>query len=124
MLQAKLILPSCVSSTVRCTSGTGWWRTEHAARKDAALQAYKALHKAGLLSDSLLPFSRQSRVLEDAASKISPVIEGRAQFDPWDSIAKAWAKSEFRQITGIYRATDRSGDTSDKTDSDHTPSLT
>jgi hypothetical protein len=56
LINGTIVLPSCLNSLVRHTSGLGWWETEHAAKKETALQAYVALYRAGLLNENLLPF--------------------------------------------------------------------
>jgi hypothetical protein len=66
LINGTIILPSCLSPSVRRTSGLNWWQTEHAAMKDAAFQAYVALYRAGLLNDNLLPFTRERMVEGDA----------------------------------------------------------
>lgn len=48
-------LPAFVHSTLRTTSSREKWSKEDTAIKDAAFEAYVALHKAGLVNDSLLP---------------------------------------------------------------------
>jgi dsRNA-specific ribonuclease len=98
LINATVILPSCLSFSVRRTSGLKWWQTEHAAMKDAAFQAYVALYKAGLLTDNLLPFGRERMVEGDAQEKLPSTIEIHAQFNPWVELAKAWAQPNFNQI--------------------------
>ncbi|KAK5330969.1 Dicer-like protein 2 [Exophiala xenobiotica] len=55
-VKAKVVLPSCVPSQFQEASSKHAWLGEKSARKDAAFQAYKALHKAGLVTDHLVPF--------------------------------------------------------------------
>src|SRR4051794_18624987 len=52
---AVVTLPTSVNAKLRQHRGKGAWLTERAARRDAAFQAYVALHKAGLVNDNLLP---------------------------------------------------------------------
>ncbi|KAK4540651.1 hypothetical protein LTR36_008982 [Oleoguttula mirabilis] len=52
---ATVTLPSFVHPDLRTASSSTAWRTEDAAIKDAAFEAYVALHKAGLVNDNLLP---------------------------------------------------------------------
>jgi dsRNA-specific ribonuclease len=98
LINATVILPSCLISSVRRTSGLKWWLTEHAAMKDAAFQAYVALHRAGLLTDNLLPFGRERMVEADAQEDIPSIVEIQAQFNPWVELANAWAQPDFNQI--------------------------
>ncbi|KAK5136865.1 hypothetical protein LTR08_001787 [Meristemomyces frigidus] len=52
---ASVTLPSFVHPGLRTASCREVWPTADAAIKDAAFEAYVALHKAGLLNDNLLP---------------------------------------------------------------------
>lgn len=52
---AHVALPSFVHPSVRQASSSQAWRSEEAAIKDAAFEAYLALHKAALVNDNLLP---------------------------------------------------------------------
>lgn len=52
---ASVTLPSFVHPEIRTASSSESWRSENAAIKDAAFEAYVALHIAGLLNDNLLP---------------------------------------------------------------------
>ncbi|KAJ8611905.1 hypothetical protein MRB53_037701 [Persea americana] len=61
---ATVSLPSSVPARIRQTSSKNSWRTEKAARKDAAFHAYKALYEAGLLDDHLLPIIQRWNVNE------------------------------------------------------------
>lgn len=83
LVNATVILPSCLISSVRRTSGLKWWLTEHAAMKDTAFQAYVALYRAGLLTDNLLPFGCEQMVEGDAHENIPSIVEIQAQLIPW-----------------------------------------
>ncbi|KAK5072995.1 Dicer-like protein 2 [Lithohypha guttulata] len=52
---AKVILPSSVPSPLQEATSTRAWFGERAAKRDAAFQAYRALHEAGLVTDHLVP---------------------------------------------------------------------
>jgi len=54
--RARVVLPSCVPAQLREAFSKRAWLGEKSARKDAAFQAYKALHEGGLLTDNLVPF--------------------------------------------------------------------
>jgi dsRNA-specific ribonuclease len=97
LINATVVLPSCLSSPVRRKSGLRWWRTEHAAMKDAAFQAYVGLYRADLLTDNLLPFPHERVVEWDAADKLPSTIEIQAQFNPWVELGKAIAQPDLHQ---------------------------
>jgi hypothetical protein len=52
---ATVTLPSFVHQDVRTASSSRAWASESTAIKDAAFEAYVALHNAGLVNDNLLP---------------------------------------------------------------------
>ncbi|TKA82698.1 hypothetical protein B0A55_01272 [Friedmanniomyces simplex] len=56
---ATVTLPSFLHQDIRSASSREAWRSEAAAIKDAAFEAYVALHKAGLLNDNLLPLVKE-----------------------------------------------------------------
>jgi hypothetical protein len=82
---------------VRCKNGRKWWRTESAARKDAAFQAYVALYEAGLVNNNLLPLNREGAVVRDAREELPSMMEVSEQLKPWISLAKAWAFRKLNQ---------------------------
>jgi ERCC4-related helicase/dsRNA-specific ribonuclease len=55
MWTASVTLPSFVHPSVRTAKSSQTWRGERNAIKDAAFNAYVALHRAGLVNDHLLP---------------------------------------------------------------------
>ena len=63
LITGAVILPKCLSPSVRYMTGRNSWRAEHAARKDADLQAYMALYRAGLLIGNLLPSNCERTVM-------------------------------------------------------------
>ncbi|KAI7240033.1 P-loop containing nucleoside triphosphate hydrolase protein [Hortaea werneckii] len=50
-------LPAFVHPEVRTATSAESWKTEEVAIKDAAFEAYVALHKAGLVNDNMLPLA-------------------------------------------------------------------
>lgn len=58
------------------------------ARKDAALEAYKALYFAGLINDNLLPKRQIMDTDFRSFDQIPSIIEVTPLFDPWSSIAQ------------------------------------
>lgn len=67
---ASVTLLHSIPASARHASSKRRWRTEKAAKKDAAFHAYAALFEAGLLNDHLLPISQDwtfNESLEGAA---------------------------------------------------------
>ena len=96
-INGTAILPNSISTSVRCTSGRKWWRTERAARKDAAFQAYVALYEAGLVNHNLLPLNREGAAVGDTREELPSTMEVSEQLNPWVGLAKAWAYPEPNQ---------------------------
>lgn len=103
-LRATVILPKSVDQAVRETKGALWWKSEKAAKRDAAFVAYVALYHAGLVNDHLLPLA----VNDDAALKAYSEIEkrqalatARAQLSPWTAVATAWQSGSVAHQTVI-----------------------
>ncbi|PYH49827.1 putative RNA helicase/RNAse III [Aspergillus saccharolyticus JOP 1030-1] len=97
LLRGTVVLPACVHPKVRRTDGKRWWKTERAARKEAAFQAYKALYEFGLLNDNLLPFTGREEFKQDELSDIPALIEVSEQYDPWIDLAYSWSSPELHQ---------------------------
>lgn len=60
------------------------------ARKDAAFEAYKALHQAGLVNDNLLPFREEiTEQVDDMqiSSHIASLVEVSPTLNPWLGVA-------------------------------------
>ena len=92
LLSATVILPVSLNPTLRIHESRNRWYSEKNATKDAAFEAYVALHRAGLINDNLLPlsFTETSRYM----GKQDSIIEVREQFNPWPGIARAWQNRE------------------------------
>lgn len=98
LLQGTVILPTCVHPSVRRTEGRKWWRTERAARKEAAFEAYKALYELGLVNDNLLPLTRKPELHSDEKIKDLPsVVDVSQQYDPWVDWAHSWSSPDIHQ---------------------------
>lgn len=98
MISATVVLPSCLNPSLQATTGIGKWRTERAAAKDAAFQAYVALYEAGLLNDNLLPLSHSWTLQDgDQHESICATIDVGKQFSPWNELADAWSAPELHQ---------------------------
>ena len=98
LVTATVVLPNCVHSSVRYTTGHREWRTERAAEKDAAFHAYVALFKAGLLTNNLLPLTHESVLAEEQREDLPAILEISAQFNPWKQLAESWSSADPHQI--------------------------
>ncbi len=101
-MRARVYLPSSLSPNLRTATSRLSWKTEKRAKQDAAFQAYRALHKAGLISDHLLP---PEWPRENKAAKEDDKIEGRDslyevenQYDPWPKVMELWNASSGATI--------------------------
>lgn len=90
MLKGKVTLPSCVVPSARCAEGKRWWKTERAARREAAFQAYKALYEHGLVNDNLLPLTKSQDFTKGDRRLPGAITEVLDQYDPWVDWAYAW----------------------------------
>lgn len=98
LLQGTVILPTCVHPSVRRTQGKRWWRTERAARKEAAFEAYKALYEISLVNDNLLPLTRKPELHSDEKVKHLPaIVDVSEQYDPWVDWAHSWSSPDVHQ---------------------------
>ncbi|KAL4914388.1 hypothetical protein BDW62DRAFT_204654 [Aspergillus aurantiobrunneus] len=102
-LKGKVILPSSVIPAVRRAEGKSWWRTERAARKEAAFEAYKALYKHGLVNDNLLPLTTSREFTRKDISSLPGIQEVSEQYDPWVDWAHAWSAPNVHQSRIIVR---------------------
>lgn len=104
LIQSVVTLPNSVHPDVRRAEGQKWWQTEHAARKEAAFQAYKALWEHGLLNDNLLPLTKKPELELNTETVDKPkevntkdssgnkaVVECSEQYDPFVELAEAWS---------------------------------
>ncbi len=95
-VSAKVLLPNSVDVSVRSACSKSSWITEKMARRDAAFEAYKALHHAGLVNDNLLPLGHVDEAVEDAygaVEKRPSIVIVSDQIDVWPSIAQCWQSS-------------------------------
>lgn len=97
LIRGIVTLPNSVHPAVRQAKGKGWWRTERAARKDTAFQAYKALYDYGLLNDNLLPLTRKPELRFTGESAIPSIVECSEQYDPYVELAHAWSSPQLHQ---------------------------
>lgn len=82
----KIILGAALPSQAREACSVSAWPSETAAKKDAALQAYRQIHEAGLLNDHLLPIHKESR----QKAKYDCAIETRDSFQEVGPVLDVW----------------------------------
>lgn len=97
LIIGAVTLPNCVNSSVRHTVGRKSWRTERAAMKDAAFQAYIALYRAGLLNDNLLPLMNDRTMEKDEREELPSTAEISEQLNPWIDMAERWSSPDLHQ---------------------------
>lgn len=91
-ITAKVVLPSYLDPSLRVACSKSTWKTEKAAKRDAAFQAYVALYEAGMVDDNLMPLHRRKY----ADSSIPPqekqakLIQVSECWNPWHDIAQLW----------------------------------
>ncbi|KAF2458152.1 hypothetical protein BDY21DRAFT_319388 [Lineolata rhizophorae] len=111
---ATVTLPSSVNPAVRTASSSLAWKTERNAAKDAAFQAYVALHKAGLVNDNLLPLTQdiEDALRSDTIQDGPSLVLTQSTLDPWHSIASAhrsdsiiWSKTMISLSMGEFGST-------------------
>ncbi|KAK3074852.1 Dicer-like protein 2 [Teratosphaeriaceae sp. CCFEE 6253] len=90
---ATVTLPSFIDPKIRTASSRGVWNSEGAAIKDAAFEAYIALHKAKMLNDNLLPFKEPGP--DDGGQHVDQpsVLEVAERFSSWTELAVGAADS-------------------------------
>ncbi|KAF2873165.1 dicer-like protein-like protein 2 [Massariosphaeria phaeospora] len=88
-ITAEVILPISVDPSVRTAQSSERWKTERMAKKDAAFEAYTALHRASLVNDNLLPSTEASdEIAELQIPDHTPsLVEVSPTFDPWVLLA-------------------------------------
>jgi dsRNA-specific ribonuclease len=91
LISAEVTLPISVDQTMRKARSSRGWMTERMAKKDAAFQAYRVLHLAGLVNDNLLPARQEEddMMQEFQIPDHTPsLVEVSPTFDPWQVVAK------------------------------------
>ncbi|KAI9372339.1 hypothetical protein BJX61DRAFT_552965 [Aspergillus egyptiacus] len=91
LVKGIVTLPSSVHPSVRRAEGKSWWRTERAARKEAAFQAYKALYEHGLVNDNLLVLTKSSEFIQKELVPLPSMQDVSEQYDPWIDWASLWS---------------------------------
>jgi len=90
-ITSEVTLPISIDSSIRKASSLRSWKTEKMARKDAALEAYKALYFAGLVNENLLPIRQTMDKECHGFDQIPSMIDVSPLFDPWS------ATTQFQQ---------------------------
>ena len=94
-----MVLPSSVSVNLRRASSRSRWRTERAAKKDAAFFAYSALYESGLLNENLLPLCHDWHLDLDDESGERQIgsIEIPPQIDIWSEMGINGTREEWHE---------------------------
>ncbi|KAL5455737.1 hypothetical protein PMIN06_004266 [Paraphaeosphaeria minitans] len=103
-IAAEVTLPLAVDPTLRVVRSLQTWRTERMAAKDVAFEAYKMLHKNGLVSNNLLPVKEEEDAVAaefQKSDRTASMIEISPTLDPWLHIATCWEQNQHR----YYRTT-------------------
>ncbi|KAK7607824.1 hypothetical protein BKA81DRAFT_366321 [Phyllosticta paracitricarpa] len=93
LVVASVDLPAAVEAKLRHHTSERAWKTERFARKDAAFQAYKALHQSGLLNDNLRPLNKYSDhdpfkdADESQFSRTPSLLQVPERVRPWVQVA-------------------------------------
>lgn len=99
LVRGTVTLPNSVHPAVRETRGKRWWRTEQAARKETAFEAYKALYDYGLVNNNLLPLTRKPELRFTEEIELPAVVECSEQYDPYIDLAQAWSSPQLHQTS-------------------------
>jgi dsRNA-specific ribonuclease len=88
------VLPNAIDADIRRTRSLETWRTEKAAKKDAAFEAFVTLYKHGLVDDHLMPLVKGEFQNEQEVQKRQPKVEVEERGDIWKSLDQKWAAEE------------------------------
>ncbi|TRX97463.1 hypothetical protein FHL15_001741 [Xylaria flabelliformis] len=91
--RAVVHLPPSMPQSIRRVRSLREWSSENNAFKDAAFQAFKAVYKAGLVNDNLMPLIDD--ILEDVETRSSE-IKVNDLWRPWPKVARLWGQSNER----------------------------
>jgi dsRNA-specific ribonuclease len=101
-IRGFVTLPNSVHPSIRQAASLRSWQKENMAAKDAALQAYVALYKAGLLNDHLLPLIPGDEFEEaKSAEDLSSMVNIQQQHNPWLDIVKKSATTKRRYLNSV-----------------------
>ncbi|KAI4290484.1 MAG: hypothetical protein L6R35_000238 [Caloplaca aegaea] len=99
LFTTTVILPISVDASVREASSSAW-KTEKAAKRDAAFEAYIQLYRAGLVSDNLLPVEAYDELvveIQTEVAKVASLVEIAGQLNPWHLVARDWQARTNRE---------------------------
>ena len=94
-MTARVILPSCLPLAYQEFRSLRAWFGEKAARSDAAYQAYKALHQAGLMTDHLVPFHVEKPRRVQAKHQLQN-YEVATEYHVWKALADTFHYTNYR----------------------------
>ncbi|CAG9980555.1 unnamed protein product [Clonostachys byssicola] len=103
-LTATVLLPPFLPAELRTAHSKNAWKSEKNATKDAAFEAYLAIYKAGLLSEHLLPFSREQIPGVEARA---PTADVESSFTPWKEVVRAWEANAGQWVYTFTCVTDK-----------------
>ncbi|KAI5858141.1 hypothetical protein BZA05DRAFT_331211, partial [Tricharina praecox] len=95
---AEVILPNAIDQAIRRSSGTRAWKTERAAKRDAAFEAFLKLIKLQLVDDYLMPLVKGEFQNEQEVQKRAPRVEVDQRMDIWAEVGKKWENAESLYI--------------------------
>ncbi|KAI9869964.1 MAG: Dicer-like protein 2, partial [Pleopsidium flavum] len=104
LVSARVILPNSVDPSVREAQGELEWKTQKNARRDAAFEAYVALHRAGLVNDHLLPLLEHNSEVVDGSTPVetrAALVDVAEQLNPWKIVAQQWREAREAQTVAI-----------------------
>ncbi|KAL1901406.1 Dicer-like protein 2 [Sporothrix stenoceras] len=88
--RAAVRLPITLPVHLRRAESKFSWYSESDATADAAFQAYKAIHEAGLLNKHLLPPNNEEDALSRAIEGRASVVTVHEQHRPWPDVREIW----------------------------------
>ena len=96
-MTAKVILPSLLPAELKEVRGLKTWRTEKAAKRDAAYVAFVKIHQKGLVNDHLLPppMPRKNAVPPETRAAFANI---RSQINPWRPISTDISSDSILQV--------------------------
>lgn len=91
-LETTVYLPSYIPVAVRRAKSKNSWKSVKNSTKDAAFQAYVALHKAGLVNDHLLPL--QAEDLRPRLESRPALMQINGLLNVWLEVSRAWQRDD------------------------------
>ncbi|KAI1117453.1 dicer-like protein 2 [Nemania sp. NC0429] len=92
-ISATVHLPPSLPPDIRRVKSHKFWYSEKNAFNDAAFQAFKAVYKAGLVNDNLMP------LVDDILANVekrSSIMEVNEVWKPWRQVAQLWGEPHER----------------------------